>query len=180
MPVALLLWALLLLVEKRNNIDLIGPLVIVVLGAAAWLKFRKKMENKSIDNLEQNLTKDFKLKEFRSRDGAPFTPEIYQNLTLVAKNLQVLRDFVKKPITINSGYRSKAFNDKLVKAGGGAVKNSFHTKGMAADIVIKGMTAGEVANTIEQLIKAGKMQQGGLGRYPNFTHYDIRGTKARW
>lgn len=180
MPVALLLWALLLLVEKRNNIDLIGPLVIVLLGAAAWLKFRKKMENKSIDNLEQNLSKDFKLKEFRSKDGAPFTPEVYQNLILVAKNLQVLRDFTKKPISINSGYRSPAHNNKLVAAGGGAVKNSFHTKGMAADIVIKGMSPGEVANTIEQLIKAGKMQQGGLGRYPNFTHYDVRGTKARW
>jgi len=184
LPVALLLWALLLLVERKNNIDIIGPLVIVILGAAAWLKFRKKMENgnqsKSLDNLEQNLSKDFKLKEFRSSDGAPFTPEIYQNLILVAKNLQVLRDFVKKPITISSGYRSKAFNDKLVKAGGGAAKNSFHIKGMAADIVIKGMTANQVANTIEQLIKAGKMQQGGLGRYPNFTHYDVRGTKARW
>lgn len=170
-------------VAKENKYKYIGPAILAILGIIAWRKFAKGMsttENKSLDNLEQNLSKDFKLKEFRSRDGAPFTPEVYQNLTVLAKNLQVLRDYVKKPISINSGYRSPAYNDKLAAKGTGAVKNSFHTKGMAADIVIKGMTPSEVANTIESLIKAGKMQQGGLGRYPTFTHYDVRGTRARW
>jgi uncharacterized protein YcbK (DUF882 family) len=183
-PVGLLLWALLLPMAKKNNIELFGPLLIVLIGAAAYFKFRKKMDNgnqnKSLDNLEQNLSKDFKLKEFKSNDGAPFTPEVYQNLTLLAKNLQVLREYVQKPITITSGYRSPAYNNALAKKGTGAVKNSFHTKGMAADMQIKGMSPSQVANTIEKLINAGKMQQGGLGRYPNFTHYDIRGTKQRW
>ena len=55
-----------------------------------------------------------------------------------------------------------------------------YTKGKAADIVIKGKTPAEVQNGIEVLIKAGKISQGGIGKYPNFTHYDIRGTKARW
>lgn len=165
---------------KKSNYKYIGPAIIAILGVIAWRKFGKGMENKSLENLEQNLSKDFKLKEFRSRDGAPFTPEVYQNLMQVAKNLQVLRDFVKKPITINSGYRSPAYNEKLRSKSTAVAKNSFHTKGMAADIVIKGMTPSEVANTIESLIKAGKMQQGGLGRYPTFTHYDVRGTKARW
>jgi uncharacterized protein YcbK (DUF882 family) len=164
---------------KKNNIELFGPLLIVLIGAAAYFKFRKKMDNgnqnKSLDNLEQNLSKDFKLKEFRSRDGAPFTNEVYQNLIVLAKNLQILREYVKKPITINSGYRSPEYNKKI-----GGASQSQHMKGRAGDIVIKGMTPAEVANTIEQLINAGKMQQGGLGRYPNFTHYDVRGTKARW
>lgn len=158
------------------------PGLLAILGFYVFRKFSKGMntQNKSLDNLEQNLSKDFKLKEFASRDGAPFTQDIYNNLLLVAKNLQVLRDYVQKPISINSGYRSPAYNNKLVAAGTGAVKGSFHTKGMAADIVIKGMTPSEVANTIESLIKAGKMQQGGLGHYPTFTHYDVRGTRARW
>jgi uncharacterized protein YcbK (DUF882 family) len=164
---------------KRNNIERFGPLLIVLIGAAAYFKFRKKMQtgnqNKSLDNLEQNLSKDFKLKEFSSRDGSPFTPEVYQNLIQLAKNLQILRDNVGKSITINSGYRSPVYNKKI-----GGASQSQHMRGTAADIVIKGMTPAQVANTIETLIMSGKMQQGGLGRYPNFTHYDIRGTKSRW
>lgn len=162
---------------KKNNFKLIGPAILTILGVIAYRKFSKGMsnENKSLDNLEQNLSKSFKLKEFQSRDGAPFTPEVYNNLIILAKNLQVLRDYVKKPIKINSGYRSPTYNKKI----GGATKSQ-HMIGRAADITIQGMTPGEVANTIEKLILFGTMQQGGLGRYPNFTHYDFRGTKARW
>ena len=42
------------------------------------------------------------------------------------------------------------------------------------------MTPKEVALVIEGLIEKGKMKQGGIGIYPNFTHYDIRNVKARW
>ncbi len=38
----------------------------------------------------------------------------------------------------------------------------------------------QLAAKIEKLIAAKKMKQGGIGIYPGFTHYDIRGTKARW
>ena len=163
--------------EKRNNLKLIGPVILAILGVIAYRKFGKGMDNqnKSLDNLEQNLSKNFKLKEFKSRDGAPFTPEVYNNLIVLSKNLQVLRDYVNKPIRVNSGYRSPAYNKKI----GGATKSQ-HMLGRAADITIQGMTPGEVANTIEKLITAGKMQQGGLGRYPNFTQYDFRGNRARW
>jgi hypothetical protein len=33
---------------------------------------------------------------------------------------------------------------------------------------------------IENLIAQGKIIEGGVGIYPTFVHYDIRGTKARW
>ena len=33
---------------------------------------------------------------------------------------------------------------------------------------------------IESLINEGELLQGGLGKYNNFTHYDIRKNKARW
>jgi hypothetical protein len=45
---------------------------------------------------------------------------------------------------------------------------------------VKGMTPKQVLLVIERLIKEGKMMQGGIGVYNTFTHYDIRGTKARW
>jgi uncharacterized protein YcbK (DUF882 family) len=86
-----------------------------------------------------------------------------------------LRDHFASSITVNSGYRSPAHNEAV---GGG--KESQHLKGKAADIVIAGVSPDDVADTIEQFIIDGKMTQGGIGRYKSFTHYDIRGTKARW
>ena len=121
------------------------------------------------------LTNNFSLHEFASKDGADFTPEVICNLNELAKNLQVLRDELNARITINSGYRSPAHNKRV----GGATKST-HLLGQAADIVVDGFTPEDVYITIERLIKEGKIAQGGLHAYNSFTHYDIRGTKARW
>ena len=121
------------------------------------------------------LTTNFSLEEFKCKDGSDIPNDVLPNIIELAKNLQVLRDYLGKSITINSGYRSPKYNAKI-----GGVKNSQHVKGKAADIVVKGMTPKEVALVIEGLIEKGKMKQGGIGIYPNFTHYDIRGVKARW
>ena len=93
----------------------------------------------------------------------------------VANQLQTLRDYIGKPIQVNSAWRSEEYNASI-----GGVKNSQHIMGRAADIVIKGMTPIEVSKIIEELISKGDMLQGGLGIYSSFVHYDIRGTKARW
>jgi uncharacterized protein YcbK (DUF882 family) len=130
---------------------------------------------KSMPGTNKRLTKNFTLDEFDSSDGAVMPSDVAKNVKELAENLQVLRDYVKKPIKINSGYRSPAWNKAV-----GGVSDSQHIKGKASDIVISGMSPGEVARTIETLIASGKMKQGGLGVYPNFVHYDIRGTKARW
>lgn len=121
------------------------------------------------------LTPNFRLDEFQSKDGAPFPEEVIENLRELAANLQVLRDNVQAPITINSGYRSPARN----KAVGGAPKSQ-HLEGKAADIVVSGLSPNRVADIIEGLIRAGLMKNGGLGRYNTFIHYDIRETPGRW
>ena len=121
------------------------------------------------------ITKNFSLEEFKCKDGSEIPNEVLPKIIELAKNLQVLRDAVNKPITINSGYRSPKYNAKI-----GGVKNSQHVKGKASDLRVSGMTPKEVALVIEGLIESGKMKQGGIGIYPNFTHYDIRGVKARW
>jgi uncharacterized protein YcbK (DUF882 family) len=168
LPVVLLLWALLLLVEKRNDTNLFGPLLIVMLGALAWLKFRKGMDNK--------LSKNFSLTEFASKDGAETPADVLENLRKLAQNLEVIRaHFGNKPIKINSGYRSPAHNKKVNGKPG-----SLHMTGKAADFVITGFTPKQIAAELDKLIAAKKISQGGIGIYPNFTHYDIRGKKARW
>jgi uncharacterized protein YcbK (DUF882 family) len=121
------------------------------------------------------LTDNFSLQEFQSKDGTPFPNEVVTNLITLAKQLQVLRDHLGKPITITSGYRSKEHNMKI----GGAL-DSFHVRGMAADIQVAGMKPKEVAEVIELLIKEGKMMEGGIGIYRTWLHYDHRGKRIRW
>ena len=121
------------------------------------------------------LTKNFSLQEFNSKCGRDIPNEILPNIIELAKNLQVLRDAVNKPISITSGYRSPEHNTKVKGA-----KNSQHIKGTAADIKVLGMTPKEVALVIEGLIESGKMKQGGIGIYRTWVHYDIRNKKARW
>ena len=121
------------------------------------------------------LTKNFNKREFDSKDGAEIPDEVLQNVKELATNLQVLRDELKAPITINSGYRSPSHNARV-----GGAKRSQHLLGTASDIVVSGHTPQEVAIVIEELIRKGKMKQGGLKAYNSFTHYDIRGVRARW
>jgi uncharacterized protein YcbK (DUF882 family) len=120
------------------------------------------------------LTNNFNLNEF-NKHNFPLTETILRNIQELAKNLQVLRDEVKKPIKITSGYRDPSFNKKI----GGATQ-SRHITGQAADLKIEGYTPKQVASIIEKLIAAGKMKQGGLGIYSTWIHYDVRGTAARW
>jgi uncharacterized protein YcbK (DUF882 family) len=121
------------------------------------------------------ITKNFNLNEFNSKCGRPMPANVRANIIELAKNLQVLRDEVNRPISITSGYRSPEHNAKVKGA-----KNSQHVQGTAVDLKVQGLTPKEVAPIIEKLIKDGKMKQGGIGIYPSWVHYDIRGTKARW
>ena len=121
------------------------------------------------------LTENFRLQEFQSGDGAGFPAAVLINLSKLAKNLQVLRDELKESITITSGYRSPKHNRAV-----GGVANSQHVLGKASDLQAQNTTPKQLAAVIEKLILERKMEQGGVGIYPDFVHYDIRGTKARW
>lgn len=114
------------------------------------------------------LTENFNLSEFESKDGAEMPQEVLINITKLACNLQRLRDALNRPIRINSGYRSPSHNEAI-----GGVKNSQHTKGKAADIVVEGLSPKRVKRAIESLILEGEMLQGGIGLYDTFIHYDI-------
>lgn len=121
------------------------------------------------------LTDNFSLDEFKCRDGSEVPPEYMENVRELSKNLQVLRDYIGKPIIVISGYRSLEYNTKIDGA-----KKSQHLKARAADIVIAGMKPSEVKLAILHLIDSGKMKQGGIGQYTTFVHYDVRGYKSRW
>ena len=67
--------------------------------------------------------------ESKNIDNTP-SDNIVTNLTRLVDNvLDPLREWYNKPIYINSGYRCKELNKAV-----GGVSNSYHLKGMAADI----------------------------------------------
>ena len=121
------------------------------------------------------MTKNFKIQEFECKGGCDMPLEVYENIIKLASQLQFLRDYTGRPITINSAYRCPEHNAKV-----GGSKTSQHLLGKAADITIQSLKPAEVFVLIEDLIDMGHMLQGGLGLYDTFVHYDIRKTKARW
>lgn len=153
--------------EKNRNQLILGLGLSLLIGSLVY-KFRIKMNGK--------LSKHFNISEFESKDGAETPADVLENLRKLAKNLEVIRaHFGNVPITIDSGYRSPAHN-KAIKG----KPKSLHLIGKAADFKIKGFNSQQIAQELEALIAAKQISQGGIGIYPNFVHYDIRGKKARW
>ena len=115
----------------------------------------------------KNLSTNFKVREFACSDGSDpvfISPELVELL-------QKIRDHFKKPVTINSAYRTVTKN----KAVGGATYSQ-HLYGTAADITVKGVSPIVVAAYAESLLPG----KGGIGIYSTFTHVDVRKTKSRW
>jgi len=121
------------------------------------------------------LTKNFKLSEFQCSCGCEMPNNVLKNIKELAENLQTIRDAIDEPLHLTNAYRCKKKNKQV-----GGVKDSQHLLGKAADIKVKKFTPRELANAIEHYINKGYIDEGGVGRYNTFTHYDIRGTKARW
>jgi len=121
------------------------------------------------------MTQNFSIDEFQCKCGCKMPADVHVNIVKLANNLQVLRNHLKRPITINSAYRCENHNRNI-----GGVPNSQHVQGKAADIVVKNLQPKQIQKAIDELILRGDMLQGGIGIYNTFTHYDIRKTKARW
>ncbi len=121
------------------------------------------------------ITKNFYLDEFSCKDLSDIPVNVFKNILRLAEEMQKIRDYFQRSITVNSGYRSPDYNKSI-----GGAKQSQHLLGTAADIVVKGFSADEVANAIEGLNRIGAIKIGGLSRYDNFTHVDTREKDARW
>ncbi len=118
-------------------------------------------------NRQNQLSEHFKEWEFRCQCGCNV---VMVNVRLV-RMLEELRSVLgDKPIIITSGYRCPAHN-RTVRGS----PNSQHMKGSAADIVVSGVSPEQVAT------KAEALKFPGVGRYPSFTHVDVRPDgPARW
>ena len=106
--------------------------------------------------------------EFRCRCGCGLS----EVNPLLIESLESLRVMVGKPIIVNSGIRCAKHNSAV-----GGAKASQHLLGNAADIHVDGITSYELANLASEIPAFGN---GGIGRYANFVHVDVRGVMSRW
>lgn len=110
----------------------------------------------------------FKVSEFACKDGS--------SICLVHRylweKLEALRRACgNRPITINSGYRTYQHNKNI-----GGASNSYHLYGLAADIVVSGMSALKVAQLADKIFG----DSGGVGLYNGYVHIDGRVSKYRF
>lgn len=115
----------------------------------------------------KKLSANFRVREFACRDGSDpilVAPELVEVL-------QKIRDHFGQAVTVNSGYRTAAYNKKIDGA-----TYSQHCYGTAADIKVKNVAPKTVAAFAETLLP----KKGGIGIYPTFTHVDVREVKSRW
>lgn len=113
------------------------------------------------------LSKNFTVREFACSDGS----DTVLIDTRLVELLQKIRDHFGKSVRITSGYRTKIYNAKI-----GGVANSYHVKGMAADIVVSDVSAKRVAQYAEVIGGCG------VGWYEakRFTHIDTRSKTVLW
>ena len=110
------------------------------------------------------------LRDFRSGDVYPMSPNLVDLLHGLQARLRT--DAV---IEIISGYRSPKTNTALAKASDGVARNSYHMKGLATDIRMRGVSLRQIQTA------ALFMKRGGVGYYPrsDFVHVDV-GPVRHW
>lgn len=120
---------------------------------------------KNINDIK--IAEYFSLSEFE----CPCCRRVMLSPDLLAR-LDHLRMVINRPIYINSGYRCPEENRRV-----GGVSDSYHLRGMAADIHIRDFLLSDL------ILYAKELGFNGIGIYykKNFLHLDVRpGPKHIW
>jgi uncharacterized protein YcbK (DUF882 family) len=87
--------------------------------------------------------------------------------------LEGLRSLAGQAILIHDGYRCPTHNQEV-----GGVTDSEHTRGLAADVAIPGLS---VQQMYDLALQIPTLAAGGIGVYDGgFLHVDVRSYPARW
>ena len=111
------------------------------------------------------VSENFRLREFECKDGSH---QVVLHSELL-RRLQDLRSALGRPVYITSGYRNREHNARV-----GGSPNSYHLRGMAADIRVPGV------NTRDLAAAAREAGFRGIGIYNSFVHVDVRINRAEW
>ena len=94
------------------------------------------------------MTKNFTIEEFQCKCGCEMPDNVLANVQDLAEELQVIRQVVESPITINSAYRCPSHNSSV-----GGAKSSQHLLGKASDIVVKGQEPNDTHSLLDALME---------------------------
>ena len=134
-----------------------------IVGVRTWTALEEiKIYSLKADG-NKVVSANFKVWEFACKDKSD-TIVIHEDF--VKEKLQAIRSHFGVPVTFNSAYRTPAYNKREDGA-----SNSFHIKGRAFDIVVKGKTPAEVARYAASIGIKGVIQ------YNWGVHVDSRATK---
>lgn len=118
--------------------------------------------DKNTPNIQ--LTKNFKLQEFLTKNRKHTTTKI--NLKVILE-LQNLRNLFGSPVGISSSYRSPSYNKSVNGA-----SSSEHINGNALDTF---PVNGDIKGWLTCVVKNKK--EGGIGQYKTFVHIDCGATR---
>ena len=104
-------------------------------------------------------------------DNTPNIEQVDNLLNLIFYCLQPIRDKLKKPMIITSGFRNSQVN---FLAGGKS--NSQHLDGKAADFVVKGMPPKQI---IDFIVKSGVEYDQLINEYNKWVHISFNKGKNR-
>jgi len=113
------------------------------------------------------LTPNFTVKEMECNCGCGFCDFEVSFLD----KLQALRDELKRPLVVTSGFRCIPYNDEVKGA-----KHSRHLAGIAVDISTWGMTSEFLYKFMSGAVNGGFT---GIGVGKNFVHIDTRKDKSK-
>jgi len=114
-----------------------------------------------------DISENFSRSEFKCSCNCGFSTVDVE----LIKVLEIVRKHFKKSIRINSACRCEEHNKSI-----GGSYGSKHKQGIAADIVVSGVSPDKVYIFLDMFMP----NSYGIGKYDNFTHIDVRKTKARW
>ena len=117
--------------------------------------------------MTSRLTEHFFRSEFACRCGCGGNTVDWELLEL----LTFIRKHFNSPVSVHSGFRCPAHNAAV-----GGKENSYHLRGQAADISVRGILPDLVGEVADQANPYGY----GIGVYSGFTHLDVRRDTARW
>lgn len=132
----------------------------------------------------KELTKDINLDLLRCNDPnnrEPVPSKYYENAKRVSTNVQKIKDYIEQKtgktlkLKINSGYRTPYWNEHENGA-----DSSYHLIASAIDFKFENYSISDTVKYAKEMMELGLIDMGGLARYNNFIHYDVRGHYQTW
>jgi uncharacterized protein YcbK (DUF882 family) len=107
-------------------------------------------------------------RDLREGTEGPLPPLLIDLLSVLQERWGYAR-----PLTVGSGFRTRRTNAVLE----GAAPASFHLRGLAADITLRGVSPGDLGLAVWLLSQ--RLGFGGVGLYRGFVHVDL-GPRRVW